>query len=333
MVRDGRFRIALVHPENRPVPEVATALSGRPDIDVTELRGGPDTVWRDIIRLSPDVTILVMHTAGAEERRCIHRILRGAYTQVLVVGGLADDDGEFLATGRVDAVRAPEGQRGLDEFYRRVKTLAEKKHAAERDAAAPRRGSVNLLNRIVAIGASTGGTEALAKVFHLLPPDMPGIVVVQHMPPVFTKMYADRLNNELPFTVCEAVDNVQVLPGSIHVAPGDRHLRIKKRGSGFFTAVGGTDKVSGHCPSVDALFDSVADEAGDAAVGVILTGMGADGAQGLLKMRRRGAFTIGQNAESCVVYGMPKKAFDYGAVAVQGSLEEIAVVLARHASG
>jgi two-component system chemotaxis response regulator CheB len=156
---------------------------------------------------------------------------------------------------------------------------------------------------------------------------MPGIVVVQHMPPVFTAMFADRLNRELPFDVVEAKDNTPIKPGSIHIAPGDMHLRIKKVGSQFFTVVGGQNKVSGHCPSVDVLFESVAAVAGSSAMGVILTGMGADGAANMLKMRQRGAFTVGQDEASCVVYGMPRKAYELGAVARQAPLGDIAAIL------
>jgi two-component system chemotaxis response regulator CheB len=184
--------------------------------------------------------------------------------------------------------------------------------------------------RLIAIGASTGGTEAMAKLFHLFPTPLPGIVVVQHMPPVFTQMYADRLNKELPFTVTEAKDNVRVMPNTIHIAPGDRHLQIERRGTQIFTRVGGQNKVNGHCPSVDVLFNSCAEVYGRLALGIILTGMGADGATGLLNMRRKGSFTIGQDEESCVVYGMPKKAFDYGAVEKQASLTLIPTVMLQH---
>jgi two-component system chemotaxis response regulator CheB len=127
--------------------------------------------------------------------------------------------------------------------------------------------------------------------------------------------------------VTEAADNVQIRPRCIYIAPGDRHLTVRKRGNSFYTALGGTEKVSGHCPSVDVLFESVASQAGSMAVGIILTGMGADGAQGLLRMRKAGAYTIGQDEASCVVYGMPKKAFEYGAVVKQTGLSDISKVL------
>ena len=161
---------------------------------------------------------------------------------------------------------------------------------------------------------------------------MPGIVVVQHMPPVFTKMYADRLNNELPFTVTEGAQGVPVTPGSIHIAPGSNHMTLKRRSTGWVTEIGNDVKVGGHCPAVDVLFESVAEAAGPMAVGIILTGMGADGARGLLSMRRRGAFTIGQDEASSVVYGMPKKAYEFGAVTRQAALNDIPRALLSYLS-
>jgi two-component system chemotaxis response regulator CheB len=187
------------------------------------------------------------------------------------------------------------------------------------------------------MGASTGGTEALAKLFHLLPnlPErLPGIVVVQHMPPGFTQMYAERLNRELPFfDVKEAFDDEIIHSNTIRIAPGDSHLRIKRRDGYFATSVGGDNKVNGHCPSVDVLFDSVAAVAGKLATGVILTGMGADGARGLLRMRNAGAYTFGQDEESCVVYGMPWKAYEFGAVVRQAPLTDIPALLVAHLRG
>lgn len=147
------------------------------------------------------------------------------------------------------------------------------------------------------------------------------------MPPVFTAMFAERLDRELPFDVREAADNVHIMPNSIHIAPGDRHLRIKRVGGSYYTSVGGTEKISGHCPSADALFSSAAREAGASCYGVILTGMGSDGAEGLLEMKKRGAFTIGQDEASSVVYGMPRKAYELGAVSVQAPLRDIAGIL------
>ncbi|HEX3075853.1 MAG TPA: chemotaxis response regulator protein-glutamate methylesterase [Lachnospiraceae bacterium] len=178
-------------------------------------------------------------------------------------------------------------------------------------------------NRIIAIGASTGGTEAIASVLLQLPANMPGIVIVQHIPPIFSKMFAERLNNQTRLNVKEAQNGDILYPGRVLIAPGDQHMRVKKHGDTYRVEVFEGEKVNGHCPSVDVLFDSVAKEAGSNAIGVILTGMGYDGAKGLLAMRRKGAHTIGQNEETCIVYGMPKVAHDIGAVEKQVGLSEV----------
>lgn len=179
-------------------------------------------------------------------------------------------------------------------------------------------------DRVVAIGASTGGTEAIFEVVKRFKRDIPGVVIVQHMPPGFTTMYADRLNNQCEVAVKEAKTGDRVLPGQVLIAPGDRHMRLVKVAGEYQVEVKGTDRVNGHCPSVDVLFDSVARVAGKNAVGVILTGMGGDGAKGLLNMRNAGARTVGQDEATCVVYGMPKVAFDLGGVQTQKPVTAIA---------
>ncbi len=153
--------------------------------------------------------------------------------------------------------------------------------------------------------------------------DIPGVVIVQHMPPGFTKMYAERLNNQCTVSVKEAETGDRVLQGQVLIAPGDRQMRVVKVGNMYQVECRGTEKVSGHCPSVDVLFESVAKVAGNKAIGVILTGMGADGSKGLLQMRKAGAQTIGQNEATCVVYGMPKVAYDIGAVQYQTGITAV----------
>lgn len=179
-------------------------------------------------------------------------------------------------------------------------------------------------NMVVAIGASTGGTEAIYDVVRQFRKDIPGVVIVQHMPPGFTQMYANRLNNQCQVMVKEAVTGDRVLPGQVLIAPGDKQMRLIKVNGMYQVECKHGEKVSGHCPSVDVLFQSVAKAAKKDAVGVILTGMGGDGAKGLLEMRNAGAITIGQDEASCVVYGMPKVAFDIGAVQYQTELSNIA---------
>ena len=176
-----------------------------------------------------------------------------------------------------------------------------------------------------AIGASTGGTEAIFSVMKDYGADLPGIVVVQHMPPGFTDMYAKRLDNQCRVRVKEARTGDRVLPGTVLIAPGgDKHMHLVKVNGMYQVEIRQGPKVNGHCPSVDVLFESVAKVAGSNALGIILTGMGGDGAKGLLAMRKAGARTIGQDESTCVVYGMPKVAYDLGAVEFQEKLSNIA---------
>lgn len=178
--------------------------------------------------------------------------------------------------------------------------------------------------RLIAMGASTGGTEAMYQVVKELKKDIPGIVMVQHMPAGFTRMYAQRLQQECEVDAKEAQTGDVVRRGQILLAPGDKHMRLVKVNGVYQVECRAGEKVSGHCPSVDVLFASVAKTAGAKAIGVLMTGMGQDGADGLLQMRRAGALTIGQDERTSVVYGMPKAAYDMGAVEYQVPLEQIA---------
>ena len=177
---------------------------------------------------------------------------------------------------------------------------------------------------IIAMGASTGGTEALHQVIRELRRDIPGIVMVQHMPIGFTGMYAERLNQECEVAVKEAQSGDIVRQGQVLLAPGDKQMRLVKVNGVYQVECKSGPKVSGHCPSVDVLFESVAKVAGKDAIGVIMTGMGRDGAKGLLEMRQKGAVTIGQDEKTSVVYGMPKEAYEIGAVTYQVPLGQIA---------
>lgn len=180
---------------------------------------------------------------------------------------------------------------------------------------------------VIAIGASTGGTEAILKVVRNFPADMPGVVITQHMPPKFTEMYAQRLNGICAMEVREAKHGDMLHPGLMLIAPGGLQMHLVKIGNTYSVSVTEGEKVNGHAPSVDVLFDSVAAAAGDHAIGVILTGMGADGARGLKHMRDKGAYTIGQDEKSCVVYGMPKEAYRLGAVTDQANLDMIPLLI------
>ncbi len=180
---------------------------------------------------------------------------------------------------------------------------------------------------IIALGASTGGTEALEQVVRVFPEDTPPVVIVQHMPAGFTKLYSERLNRSCKMEVKEAEDGDRLRRGLIIIGAGEHHLRVCRDMMGFYVSSKPGEKVSGHCPSVDVMFNSVAEVARGQAIGAILTGMGRDGADGLLKMRQAGAFTIGQDKSSSVVYGMPMEAYKIGAVEVQAPLYKIADII------
>lgn len=168
--------------------------------------------------------------------------------------------------------------------------------------------------RIIAIGASTGGTEAIKEVLMHLPPDVPGIVVAQHMPEAFTKSFAERLDSQCRITVKEAANNERILPGHAYIAPGHSHLKVRRDGGNYVTVLDRSPPVNYHRPSVELLFRSVAECAGPNAIGIMLTGMGKDGAAGLLEMHHAGAYNLAQDEASSVVYGMPREAAALGAV-------------------
>lgn len=194
-------------------------------------------------------------------------------------------------------------------------------------AASGKRAKLKKSEALIALGASTGGTEALEKVIKNFPADTPPVIIVQHMPAGFTKLFSERLNRSCQMRVKEAEDGDRLERGLIIVGAGEYHLRLCRDARGWYVSSKPGEKVSGHCPSVDVMFNSVADVAGPQAIGAILTGMGRDGADGLLRMRKAGAFTVGQDKETCVVYGMPMEAYNCGAVEVQAPLQKIAEII------
>ena len=182
---------------------------------------------------------------------------------------------------------------------------------------------------IIAIGASTGGIEATLKILKDLPQNIPGIVITQHMPQGFTKMYAERLDKICNISVKEAKNGDKIIRGQALIAPGDKQMRVIKTGNYYIVSCFDGEKVSGHKPSVDVLFDSVADTFKSNAIGIILTGMGSDGAKGICKMKKNGAYTIGQDKDSCIVYGMPMVAYNLGGLCIQASYEQIPNIIIK----
>lgn len=318
------FRELLVH-----------NLSRDPAIQVVATAKDPFEARDAILQYRPDVMTLDVELPRMNGIEFLRKLMPQFPLRVVVISALSDKVFDALNAGAVDFVAKPSisDRRQLEEFiYKELLPkikIASTARIGNVNRAAPnplmQRYASKDRNIIVAIGASTGGTEAVCSVVKEFGPDIPGIVVVQHMPPGFTDMYAKRLDHECRIRVREAQTGDQVLPGQLLLAPGgDRHMRIVKVGSGYQVECRQGPKVNGHCPSVDVLFESVAKAAGRDALGIILTGMGGDGAKGLLAMRNAGARTIGQDESTCVVYGMPKVAYDIGAVEYQEKLHDIA---------
>jgi len=315
-------------------------LSSDPDIEVLGTAQDPYVAREKIKQLNPDVITLDIEMPRMDGIEFLRKIMTLRPMPVVMVSSLtqqgADATLHALEIGAVDYVAKPtqDLQHGLAdkraELIAKVKAAASARvRAAARPTAVPRNPlktapGYSSTEMVVAIGASTGGVEALTELLAALPPVSPAILVTQHMPASFTRTFAKRLNGMCAISVSEAADGVRLLPGHVYLAPGDRHLALGRSGANYTCRIGGQERVSGHCPSVDVLFHSMAKCAGANGIGIILTGMGKDGGQGLLAMRQAGARTLGQDEATSVVYGMPRVAQDMGAVEVQLPLNRIA---------
>ena len=310
-------------------------LSRDPAITVVATAKDPYEARDAIIRHKPDVMTLDVELPRMSGIEFLRKLMPQYPLPVVVISALSDRVFDAMNAGAVDFVGKPTvtNRTQLEEFIRnellvkiKIASTAKigniKKKIQGQNYNGPQVFKNNLL---VAIGASTGGTEAIFEVVKGFGPDIPGVVIVQHMPQGFTGMYAKRLNDQCRVRVKEAQTGDRVLPGHVLIAPGgDQHMRLVKVNGAYQVECRSGPRVNGHCPSVDVLFESVAKTAKKDAVGIILTGMGGDGAKGLLAMRSAGAKTIGQDESSCVVYGMPKVAYDIGAVEQQVKLADIA---------
>lgn len=310
-------------------------LGKDPSVQVVATAGDAYAARDAILAYHPDVMTLDIELPRMNGIEFLRKLMPQYPLRTVVISALSDKVFDALNAGAVDFVAKPavSSREQLEDFVRND-LLVKIKIAASAHIDNIRKASdtgvhghlsVKKNNLIVAIGASTGGTEAILSVVKEFGTDIPGIVAVQHMPPGFTKIYAKRLNDICRIQVKEAESGDLVIPGHMLIAPGgDQHMRLVKVSGEYRVEIKPGPKVNGHCPSVDVLFDSVAKAAGADAVGIILTGMGGDGAKGLLAMRNAGAKTIGQDESTCVVYGMPKTAYDLGAVERQEKLSDIA---------
>ena len=317
-----------------------TGLSADPGIAVIGTAPGPYIARDMIVQSKPDVLTLDVEMPKMDGVEFLRRLMAQMPIPVIMVSSLtakgAQTTLDALDAGAVDFVTKPGSQFGGKDLESMMGELRAKVKAAARvrvnrlktktatPGAVITRAMANTTDKVIALGASTGGTEALRHVLQRFPANTPGVVVVQHMPEKFTDMYAERLNRLCAMEVKEAADNDRVIPGRILIAPGGLQMRVVRQGGQYRVRCKAEERVSGHAPSVDVLFHSVAEDVGRNAVGAIFTGMGSDGAAGLLKMRQAGASTLGQDEATSVVYGMPRVAFERGAVETQLPLDEMA---------
>jgi two-component system chemotaxis response regulator CheB len=320
----------LIVDDSAVVRQLLTEILNRdPSIQVVGAASDPLLARDKILRLQPDVLTLDVEMPRMDGLTFLEKLMRAHPMPVVMVSSLTERGCETtlraLELGAVDFVTKPkidvaDGTVQLaGEIIEKVKAAAAARVKRVRELATrPKRplasrALAKSTHQVIAVGASTGGTEALRDFIEPLPADSPGIVIVQHMPEKFTRSFAERLNGLCAVRVKEAEDGDRILPGHVLIAAGNYHMEVYRSGAEYRVRVFSGEPVNRHRPSVDVLFDSCAKHLGANAVGVILTGMGADGARGLLKMRQAGARTIAQDEASCVVFGMPREAIAMGA--------------------
>jgi len=326
------------------------------EIEVVGVASDPHFAERKIQKLKPDVITLDVEMPGMDGITFLDKLMHSNPIPVVMLSSHTDRNTtetlRALELGAVDFITKPktniaEGVEALEEeIITKVKAAARanirKKSMSPAKLVSQPRYSVdevikkrNVLgtkttDTVIVLGASTGGTVAISDLLSLLPKDSPGMVIVQHMPENFTKAYADRINNLVDLEVKEAGNGDRVRRGSVLIAPGGKHMLLQRDADGFYVQIKDGPPVNRHKPSVDVLFRSAAHSAGKNAIGIILTGMGNDGAQGMLELRETGAFNIAQNKESCVVFGMPKVAIEMGAVNKISSIEQMPLIILQH---
>jgi len=331
------IRVLIVDDSATARAVLTEILSSDPMIEVIGSASDAYIARDKIVELRPDVICLDVEMPRMDGITFLKRLMHYMPIPVIMVSSLTQNGAkttlEALESGAVDFVPKPhshiyDGKEEMrEELLSKIK-IASKVKVVQRVLRNVQHANTTSLaettHKILAIGASTGGTEALKDVLMGLPRNAPGTVIVQHMPANFTAPFAERLNALCAMEVREARNGDSITPGVVLIAPGDYHMVVRRSGARYYVEIGSGEKISGHRPSADVLLNSVAKIAGANAIGVILTGMGGDGARGLLSMRNAGARTLGQDEASCVVYGMPKVAYDLGAVEKQLPLHKIA---------
>ncbi len=315
-------------------------LSREKSIEVVGTAPDPYVARDKIVTLKPDVITLDIEMPRMDGITFLRKLMKHYPLPVIIVSSLTSKGSklamEALSIGALEVISKPSSSYSVGEMsvqlIDKIKAVAKVRINPDKDSY--KATQINLTskalsettNKVIAIGASTGGTEALKVVLTAMPPNAPGILVVQHMPAKFTASFAERLNELSAITVKEAKDGDSLINGMALIAPGNYHMLLKRSGARYYVQVKNGPLVNHQRPAVDVLFHSVANYAGSNAVGVIMTGMGADGALGLLKMKEAGARTVAQDEKSCIVFGMPQEAIKLGAAEQVVSLENVAKV-------
>ncbi len=336
-VHSHKIRVLIVDDSASIRLALGQMLSADPEIEVVGFAIDPLDAREKIKQLKPDVLTLDIEMPHMNGIEFLSRLMRLHPMPVVMVSSLTQRNAqatlECLELGAIEVVEKPHQSDGFalkilaDELREKVKMAARTKVRGGNRSPAPTAPISSTAQRLsyhgkgraplIAIGASTGGVEALREILMPLPANTPPIVITQHMPPMFTASFAKRLDSLCVMSVVEAKHRQMIQSGYVYLAPGGKHLSVCERNGEWHCYLDDTPPVSGHRPSVDVLFHSVAKAAGAHAVGLILTGMGRDGAQGLLAMQHAGALTLGQNEATALVYGMPKAAYEIGAVGQQ----------------
>lgn len=336
VVDDSIFSQALIKKIIAETTDIEVIASARNAMEAEQL----------IHQKNPDVVLTDVEMPGMNGFDLVKKIMQDKPVRFIIMSSLSRSVFDVLNAGAIDFVRKPDmaSADNKDQFKKKLTSCIRSAVKANLNATklcASSTGSAsagssdssnkliitknNLAYGIIAMGASTGGTQTLTEILKRIPTNAPGILIVQHMPSGYTDMFAKRLNQICAIEVKEASNGDVIKKGTALIAPGGIQTAIKRTPDGrYIVSCHGTDKVSGHCPSVDNMFDSVAKVAGKNAIGVILTGMGRDGALGMLNMRKSGAYTIGQDEKSSIVYGMPYEAFKLGGVTKQVPYQEVA---------
>lgn len=305
-------------------------IASEPSINVVATAVDPYDARDKILEYEPDVVTCDIEMPKMNGIEFVRRLMPQYPVPVIVVSSVSDKVFDAMDVGAVDFVSKPNANSPEDvrkfilELINKIKSASKAKILLNNHEIKDNE-SINTKEYkeydMIGIGASTGGTEAIYNVLKQLPKGLPPIVIVQHIPPVFSRLFAERLNNQTHFVVKEAQNGDRLKGDHVYIAPGDQHMQVRKTEEGYFLKVFKGEKVNGHCPSVDVLFQSIAELVGEHALGVILTGMGYDGAKGIAMMKRKGAITIGQDEKSSVVYGMPKAAYDINGIVKQCALD------------